>query len=127
MLDKPAIAIAPEAYFLFCALCFLLGLFWSGLFPDWGSKRRKLAEKYRQLLSDVDIATCHDGIVTVTDLVLRAKISPTEAEEFLQQLTKELDIPPQVDDSGAIYYVFPKGSEIASKRRSQAIEARYSK
>lgn len=127
MIDKPAIAIAPEAYFLFCVLCFLLGLYWSSLFPDWGSKHQKIAEKYRKLLSDVDIAACHGGVVTVTDLVLRAKISPAEAEEFLQQLTKELDIPPQVDDSGSIFYVFPKGSEIASKRRLQAIEGRYSK
>lgn len=127
MIDKPAIAVAPEAYFLFCVLCFFLGTFWSFLIPNWGSKRQKLAEKYRKLLSDVNISTCHDGVVTVTDLVLRAKIPPAEAEEFLQQLTKELDIPPQVDDSGSIFYVFPKGSEIASKRRLQAIEGRYSK
>ena len=127
MIDKLAISAAPEVYFIFCALCFSLCLLGFSLFPQRVSKRQRLAEQYRKLLSEVDIAACHDGVVTVTDLVLRARISPSEAEKFLQQLTKELDISPQVDDSGAIYYVFPKGSQIASKLRSRAIEAHYSK
>jgi hypothetical protein len=125
MIDKSAISATSEVYILLCGFCFLFGLFWSPLLPEWGKKRKELAEKYRNLLSEVNIAACHDGVVTVTDLVLRAKISPSEATEFLEKLTKELDIPPQVDDSGAIYYVFPRGSEIASQKRLTASNKRY--
>ena len=117
MLDKSTVdtlAIDISMYASF----FLLELSWSWLLPNWHSRRK-------ELLTQIDILACHSGVVTVTDLVLKAKISPQRATKFLEWLTNELDIPPQVDDSGAIYYVFPKGSEIAKERRLAAFKTRY--
>lgn len=118
MLDKSTLDALLVVNFITYALFFFLGLLWSWLLPNWHGSRK-------ELLTQIDILACHDGVVTVTDLVLKAKISPQRATKFLEWLTKELDIPPQVDDSGAIYYVFPQGSEIASQRRLAASNIRH--
>ena len=117
MLDKSTLDALLVVNISIYALFFFLGLFWSWLLPDWHGRR--------ELLMQIDILACHDGVVTVTDLVLKARISPQRATKFLEWLTNELDIPPQVDDSGVIYYVFPKGSEIAQERRLAASQTRY--
>ena len=118
MLDKSTLDALLVVNIIIYGLFFFLGLLWSWLLPDWHGRRK-------ELLMQIDILACHDGVVTVTDLVLKARISPQRATKFLEWLTNELDIPPQVDDSGAIYYVFPKGSEIAQERRLAASNIRY--
>ena len=73
---------------------------------------------YKELLRYTkSLIELQEGVVTVADLALRAEVSPTKASKFLKKLALQLEIEPEVDETGTIYYVFNTGKTISRQRR----------
>lgn len=96
---------------------FLLGcLFTIGWMPllssfNWNGKYKELLRYTKSLIE------LQEGVVTVADLALRAEVSPAKASKFLKKLALQLEIEPEVDETGTIYYVFNTGKTISRQRR----------
>ena len=58
----------------------------------------------------------NDGIVTVTDLVIAAKVSPEKATKFLTSFARKLEIEPEVEEeTGTRFYRFVNASQISKR------------
>lgn len=80
---------------------------------DWNHKYKNLLRTTKSLI------VTQNGIITVADLALDAQISPTKAAKFLKKLALQLEIEPEVDDTGAIFYVINTGKNISLPPRSK--------
>ena len=89
-----------EAFFVGCsfgALC--------TVFMNWLILSLSGLSKYDELIRETrSLANSQNGIVTVTDLVFNARISPTKAKKFLEKFARQLEA--EVDVTGAICYRF---------------------
>ena len=64
-------------------------------------------DNYKKLLRETKyLLDRNDGIITPTDLALKAEISPSKSKKFLKKLAQQLEAEVEVDESGAIYYKF---------------------
>lgn len=77
-----------------------------------GSGRKSYSDLLRETKHLIEQ---HDGIVTTTDLSLKAEISPNRAAKFLKKLSQQLQAQIEVDDTGAIYYKFITAKVINTK------------
>ena len=78
---------------------------------EWNHNYKNLLRTTKSLIGS------QDGILTVTDLALEAQISPAKAAKFLKKLALQLEIEPDVDDTGAIFYVINTGKNISVQQR----------
>ncbi|MDJ0717470.1 MAG: hypothetical protein QNJ54_25165 [Prochloraceae cyanobacterium] len=92
----------------------LLGVLVTGLifgvisYPS-GTSYKTILREARYLIEQ------NNGIITPTDLTLRAEISPGKAKKFLKKLARELDAEVEVNEEGLIYYKFTSAKMINSK------------
>ncbi len=71
---------------------------------------------YKTLLREIKyLVENNNGLVTPTDLVLRAEISPNKSKKFLKKLAQQLEATVEVDETGTIYYRFTIAKAINSK------------
>ena len=90
----------------------LMSLVWTFIYyPGWGSKYKELMMYTESLIS------LQEGVVSVSDLAFKAGISPTKARKFLKKLSRQLEVEPEVDKFGIIYYRFRTGKEISAQRQ----------
>jgi hypothetical protein len=91
----------------------LFGIGWMSFhsIPNWESKYKELLRYTKNLIE------LQDGIVTVADLTLKAEVSPAKASKFLKKLALQLEMEPEVDDTGTIYYIFNTGKTIFYQRQ----------
>lgn len=69
--------------------------------PDSASRKYDLISCVKTLIEQ------NDGIVTATDLIVMAKVSPTKAHRFLSKLTMELQVEAELDeDTDTKFYRF---------------------
>lgn len=107
MVDKSNVEFL---YFLFGCL---FTLCWMPLLSSFS-----LNGKYKELLRYTkNLIELQEGVVTVADLALRAEVSPAKASKFLKNLALQLEIEPEVNETGTIYYVFNTGKTISHQRR----------
>ena len=65
----------------------------------------------------------NNGIVTATDLVLMAKVSPKKAQRFLSKLTSELQVEAEFDqETASKFYRFVGAKQIAQCESRQELK-----
>ena len=107
MVDKSD--VATLSFLLGC----LFGICWIPFINSFsGNGSYKELLRYTKSLIELQ-----EGVVTIADLALRAEVSPAKASKFLKKLALQLDIEPEVDETGTIYYVFNTGKTISHQRR----------
>ena len=83
--------------------------------PEFFSRKIKMIGQMQSLIER------RNGIVTVTDLVVSAKVSPEKATKFLADFARKLEIEPEVEeDTGTKFYRFINAQEIAKRETVRA-------
>lgn len=74
-------------------------------------------QRYRDLVRWTEhLIDYKDQVVTVSDLVLKTKLSPEECRKFLDKFVVELDGEIKYTESGKLYYQFPTAENLESSQ-----------
>ena len=93
---------------------FILGSLF-GMSINWLFSSKE--DEYQKLLRETKyLVDRHEGIVTISDLVLNAGISPAKSKKFLERLAIQLDADVEITEAGKIYYRFPTVKAIDNKQ-----------
>lgn len=116
MIEQTCSEIAEKALDRQYALGMIVGIIsvlsgWgiTGL-PEFFRKKKKMLTEMQYLIDR------NDGIVTVADLVIAAKVSPEKATKFLVSFAQKLETEPEVEsETGTRFYRFNNASQISKR------------
>lgn len=108
-----------KAYYsgLFLGCVFTFFIFALVNFPELLSRRNKLLKEVKRIID------YRNGIVTVTDLVMEAEVSPEKAKKFLVDLANKLQIEAEVEPTtGTRFYRFINAKAISQIKERKFLE-----